>query len=194
MIGTGAEPAHREFELCVKPLRDRLFNYAYRITGNREDAEDLTQEACCRAYSSFGKYDRTRPFEKWFFRILKNLFIDKLRINGKHQAISLDQPLSNGDYSYLLEIPDRTTDPEMLMMDQIIDKRLVGALSSLPERFRRVVLLRDVERLSYEEIAREIGAGIGTVRSRIHRGREKIRARMRTLDPATYPTQKGSRN
>src|SRR5437016_9300191 len=84
---------HKEFEKLVERSQRQAYNMAYRMTGNRDDAEDLTQEAYLRAYRSFEKYNRALPFENWFFRILSNLFVDGLRRKPKQAPISLDQPL-----------------------------------------------------------------------------------------------------
>ena len=150
---------------------------AYRMTGNRDDAEDLTQEAYLRAYRSFDKYDRALPFENWFFRILSNLFVDRLRRRPKQTPLSLSQSLANseGDDDYTLEVPDEESNPETSMMRDVVDERLQKALEAMPKDFRNAVLLCDVEGMSYAEIADTMGTSIGTVRSRIHRGRLMLR-------------------
>ncbi len=171
---------HGEFERLVARTKRQAYNLAYRMTGNRDDAEDLTQEAYVRAYRSFDRYNRDLPFENWFLRILSNLFIDGLRRRPKHPPISLDAPLSGneGKDDYLLEIPDEKADPERLLLEDVLDERLQVALAALPREFRTAVLLCDVEGLSYEDIARVMGTSIGTVRSRIHRGRVALRKRL----------------
>lgn len=171
---------HKEFEKLVARTQRQAYNMAYRMTGNRDDAEDLTQEAYLRAYRSFDKYDRSLPFENWFFRILSNLFVDGLRRKPKQTPISLNQPLNDadGESNYLLEIPDDESNPEVQLMENVMDERLQRALATLPQEFRTAVLLCDVEGLSYEEIANVMGTSIGTVRSRIHRGRRMLRKRL----------------
>jgi RNA polymerase sigma-70 factor (ECF subfamily) len=150
------------------------------MTGNRDDAEDLTQEAYLRAYRSFGTYNRQLPFESWFFRILSNLFIDLMRRRPKLKPLSLDQPVGEeeSDDNMLLQIPDEQANPERNLMDQVMDEKLQSALNNLPEAFRAAVLLCDVEGKTYEEIAQIMGSSIGTVRSRIHRGRTLLRRAM----------------
>ena len=170
----------REFEGLIFRTQKQAYNMAYRMTGNRDDAEDLTQEAYLRAFRSFDKYDRALPFENWFFRILSNLFVDKLRRKPKVAPLSLDQSLSNGEGEddFTLELPDYESNPENQVMLQVVDERLQTALTSLPKDFRKAVLLCDVEGLSYEEIAQVMGTSIGTVRSRIHRGRLMLRKKL----------------
>jgi RNA polymerase sigma-70 factor (ECF subfamily) len=171
---------HKEFEQLVARTQRQAYNIAYRMTGNRDDAEDLTQEAYLRAYRSFDKYNRSLPFENWFFRILSNLFVDGLRRKPKQTPISLNQPLNDadGESNYLLEIPDEESNPEVQLMENVMDEQLQRALAALPPEFRTAVLLCDVEGLSYEEIAKKMGTSIGTVRSRIHRGRRMLRKRL----------------
>src|SRR5437660_1752469 len=86
-----------EFEKLVERTQRQAYNMAYRMTGNRDDAEDLTQEAYLRAYRSFEKYNRALPFENWFFRILSNLFVDRLRRKPKQTPLSLSQSIANAD-------------------------------------------------------------------------------------------------
>src|SRR5437762_12075044 len=104
-----SDTGHSEFEKLVARTQRQAYNMAYRMTGNRDDAEDLTQEAYLRAYRSFDKYNRALPFENWFFRILSNLFVDGLRRKPKQAPLSLDQPMNPGDSGeneYVREIPD----------------------------------------------------------------------------------------
>ena len=171
---------HNEFENLVSRTKRQAYNMAYRMTGNRDDAEDLTQEAYLRAYRSFDKYDRALPFENWFFRILSNLFVDRLRRKPKQAPLSLNQSLTNadGEDDFTLEVPDEESNPENQFMKDILDERLQNALTTMPKDFRTAVMLCDVEGLSYEEIAKAMGTSIGTVRSRIHRGRLMLRKRM----------------
>jgi RNA polymerase sigma-70 factor (ECF subfamily) len=169
-----------EFEALMQRTKRQAYNMAYRMTSSRDDAHDLTQEAYLRAYRSFDKYDRNLPFENWFFRILSNLFVDTLRRKPKLQSVSLDRGAWNtdGDDEFVPEIASPDGNPEDILMRGIMDERLQNALAALPVEFRRAVLLCDVEDLSYEEIAARMGTSIGTVRSRIHRGRVLLRKLM----------------
>ena len=180
---------HAEFEKLVERTQRQAYNIAYRMTGNRDDAEDLTQEAYLRAYRSFSTYNRQMPFESWFFRILSNLFIDLLRRRPKQKPLSLDQPMGDeeNEENLLLQLPDEEANPERNLLDQVMDERLQAALATLPEAFRVAVLLCDVEGRSYEEIAQIMGSSIGTVRSRIHRGRSLLR---RQMDAQNQPAEK----
>src|SRR5205085_528376 len=135
-----------EFESLMARTKRQAFNMAYRMTGNRDDADDLTQEAYLRAYRSFDKYDRALPFENWFFRILSNLFVDKLRRKPKQAPLSLDQSLTNsdGDDDFTLEVPDEASNPETQLLKDVLNEKLQNALAALPRDFRTAVLLCDV--------------------------------------------------
>ncbi|NLH99844.1 MAG: sigma-70 family RNA polymerase sigma factor [Chthonomonadales bacterium] len=171
---------HAEFEKLVARTKRQAYNMAYRMTGNREAAEDLTQEAYLRAYRSFDKYNRSMPFENWLFRILSNLFVDSLRRRPKQAPLSLDRALggADGDDEYSFEIADHESDPEQIILKDIMDERLQEGIEALPKHFRTAVLLCDVEGMSYEEIANAMNTSVGTVRSRIHRGRMQLRKHM----------------
>lgn len=173
-----------DFEALVARTQRQAYNMAYRMTGNRDDAEDLTQEAYLRAYRSFGSYNPALPFENWFFRILSNLFVDGLRRRPKQAPLSLSQSLTSEENDFVLEIPDEESDPETLILKTVLDERLQRALAALSKEFRTAVLLCDVEGLSYEEIAKTMKTSIGTVRSRIHRGRQMLRKLMEAPAPA----------
>lgn len=166
-----------EFERLMQRTKRQAYNIAYRMTGNRDDAEDLTQEAYLRAYRSFSTYNRQMPFERWFYRILSNLFIDLLRRKPAKKPLSLDQPLGDEDSeeSMVLQIADNEYNPEQALMKDQLEEKLQAALVALPETFRKAVLLCDVEGLTYEEIAENMNCSVGTVRSRIHRGRTQLR-------------------
>src|SRR5437588_10845501 len=135
--------AHGEFEALVARTQRQAYNMAYRMTGNRDDAEDLTQEAYLRAYRSFDRYDRALPFENWFFRILSNLFVDRLRRRPKQTPLSLNQAMTNadGEEDFTLEVADEESDPENQILKDVLDERLQKALASLSKDFRTAVVL-----------------------------------------------------
>src|SRR5947209_7098530 len=163
-----------EFDALVSRFHRQAYNIAYRMMGNHADAEDLTQEAFLRAFRFFDRYNREMPFENWLYRIISNVFIDELRKKPKVKCQSLDQPLPNStsDAQIRLEIPDISTDPENMMLQVELDEPLQQALCVLPPDFRQAVILADVEGLSYEDISESMGCSLGTVCSRLHRGRK----------------------
>jgi RNA polymerase sigma-70 factor (ECF subfamily) len=169
-----------EFDRLVQRYHKQAYNIAYRMTGNHTDAEDLTQEAFVRAYRFFGNYRRDWPFDNWLYKIMSNLFVDDLRRKPKARLQSLDQPLDMGGRSeeVYLEIPDAASNPERMVMSHELDEHIQRALSSLTPDFRMTVILADIEGLSYEEISTAMGCSLGTVRSRLHRGRKMLRQKI----------------
>jgi RNA polymerase sigma-70 factor (ECF subfamily) len=170
-------PADREaFEELVRQHYQQAYTIAYRLSGSHTDAEDLTQEALIRAYQSFDRYQRHLPFANWLYRIMVNLHIDSVRRRPRHRVESIDATMGG------LEIADRSSDPAAVLMSRELDERLQVALGRLPHEFRAAVLLCDVQGFSYEEIAEIMRCSIGTVRSRVHRGRKQLRAALLAMD------------
>ncbi|MBM3494963.1 MAG: sigma-70 family RNA polymerase sigma factor [Armatimonadetes bacterium] len=168
------------FDQYVRRYHRQAYNIAYRMAGNHADAEDITQEAFIRAFRFFDRYNRALPFENWLYRIISNVFVDEVRKRPKARLQPLDQPLSVGSTSgeVTLEIPDNSTNPERISLEAAIDEPLQRALNALPPDFRQAVILADIEGMSYEEIAESMGCSLGTVRSRLHRGRKLMRNRL----------------
>ncbi|MFT4084418.1 MAG: RNA polymerase sigma factor SigE [Nocardioides sp.] len=155
------------WEEIVERHSDRVFRLAYRLTGNRPDAEDLTQEVFVRVFRSLDSYS-PGTFEGWLHRITTNLFLDQAR---RKQRIRFDA-LSDERAQRLTSTGPT---PDAAYADQRFDDDIERALATLPPDFRAAVVLCDVEGLSYEEIAQILDAKLGTVRSRIHRGRAMLR-------------------
>lgn len=169
----------REFDVLVSRYHKQAYNIAYRMAGNHADAEDLTQEAFIRAFRFFGQYRRELPFDSWLYKIMSNVFIDRLRRKPKAKIRSLDQPVITDDGEAQFDVADTAAGPEDVIMSKEMDTRIQAALETLPEAFRMTVIYADIEGLSYEEIAEATNTNIGTVRSRLHRGRRILRDRLK---------------
>ena len=162
----------------VRDHSARVYRLAYRLTGNQHDAEDLTQEVFVRVFRSLSTYT-PGTFEGWLHRITTNLFLDLVR---RRSRIRFD-PLP--DDAERLASGDRG--PAQIYDDTHFDHDVQAALDALPPDFRAAVVLCDLEGLSYDEIAATLGIKLGTVRSRIHRGRTQLRAALAHRDPAGLP-------
>ena len=160
----------------VERHSDRVYRLAYRLTGDRHDAEDLTQEVFVRVFRSLDTYT-PGTFEGWLHRITTNLFLDQAR---RRQRIRFDA-LSDERAGMLRS---STPAPDVAVADRLFDDDVEHALAALPPEFRAAVVLCDVEGLSYDEIADILGAKLGTVRSRIHRGRAMLRRALAHRAPA----------
>jgi len=151
----------------VREHADRVYRLAYRLTGNTHDAEDLTQETFIRVFRSLASY-KPGTFEGWLHRITTNLFLDMARRRSRVRMEGLPEDTDR--------IVGDDPSPEQYYSDTHLDPDLQEALDELPPEFRAAVVLCDVEGLSYEEIGATLGVKLGTVRSRIHRGRSALRA------------------
>lgn len=167
------------FNELVNRYHKQAYNIAYRMTGNHADAEDLTQDTFVKAFRFFSSYRRDLPFENWIYRIMSNLHVDVLRRRPKAHIRSLDEPVNHEDGVVPFEIADRSEGPESLAVSSELDARMQDALNTLPPDFKMTVVLSDIEGLSYEEISEVMRCSIGTVRSRLHRGRKLLREKLR---------------
>ena len=173
---TPMDPADLSWEDVVRLHGDRVYRLAYRLTGNRHDAEDLTQEVFVRVFRSLERYT-PGSFEGWLHRITTNLFLDGARRRARIRFGPLADDAAD-------RLPGRDPTPERAYLDATFDADVQAALDSLAPAFRAAVVLCDIEGLSYEEIAVILDVPMGTVRSRIHRGRSQLRAALPHLDPA----------
>lgn len=172
----------REFDGLVERYHKQAYNIAYRMAGNHADAEDLTQEAFIRAFRFFGQYRRELPFDSWLYKIMSNVFIDRLRRRPKAKIRSLDQPIQTAEGEATFDVADPSEGPEDIVLSMEMDGRIQVALENLPEAFRITVIYADIEGLSYEEIAEVTNTNIGTVRSRLHRGRRLLRDKLKKYE------------
>ena len=168
--GVGEMPSWSEL---VQAHADSVYGLAYRLTGNQQDAEDLTQETFMRVFRSLKSY-RPGTFEGWLHRITTNLFLDMVR---HRQVIRMEALPENYD-----RVPGTLKTPEQAVDDAMLDPDLEIALAELQPDYRAVVVLCDVVGLTYEEIASTLGLKMGTVRSRIHRARSSLRATLERLE------------
>lgn len=176
---TGDLATMPSWDELVRQHADRVYRLAYRLSGNQHDAEDLTQETFIRVFRSVQNY-QPGTFEGWLHRITTNLFLDMVRRRSRIRMEALPD-----DYD---RVPADDPNPEQIYHDARLNADLQAALDSLPPEFRAAVVLCDIEGLSYEEIGATLGVKLGTVRSRIHRGRHAIRdylaANQAAADPA----------
>lgn len=166
-----------DFNKEIIPHLDALYNFGLRLTSDPNDAEDLVQDTIVKAYRFFSSYEKGTNAKAWLFRILKNSYINNYRKKSKKpQQVDYDE-VSTFYETIRAERTD-TSDLEDKMFRELIDDELSNALDNIPEDFRTVVLLCDVEDFTYEEIANMLDVPIGTIRSRLHRGRNLLKAEL----------------
>ncbi|KAF0846153.1 RNA polymerase sigma factor SigE [Nocardia caishijiensis] len=163
---TGDRTVMPSWDELVREHADRVYRLAYRLSGDAQDAEDLTQETFIRVFRSLQSY-QPGTFEGWLHRITTNLFLDMVRRRNRIRMEALPE-----DYD---RVPAEGPTPEDAYHDSRLDPDLQKALDALAPEFRAAVVLCDIEGLSYEEIGATLGVKLGTVRSRIHRGRQALR-------------------
>lgn len=172
------------FETLIRDTHKQAYGLAYRLTGNAAEAEDLVQESFLRAFRFFHRYDDSLPFTSWLYRIMSNAHIDMMRRKGKLRTTSLEAGGSEGNLTW--DLPDHEAAPDRILMENALDDNVQNALMAMTPEFRTAVLLADVEGMAYEEVAEIMGTSVGTVRSRIHRGRKQIRCHLLKHAPQTY--------
>lgn len=169
------ESSSRDFSSLVRDYGQKAYNFAYRLTGNEQDSRDLVQEAFTHALEHFHQYDQKRPFQAWFNRILKNIFLDGVRRYERKHTVSLDGPSILEEVSWEEIIPGRDRTPGEDMDRAEAYETVQKALNCLPIHYRTAISLCDIDRYSYEQISEVMNCPVGTVRSRIHQGRILLR-------------------
>jgi RNA polymerase sigma-70 factor (ECF subfamily) len=154
-----------------------LFNYALRMTGSQDDASDLVQETYLKAYRFWDKYEKGTNIRAWLFRILRNSYINRYRKAAKEPEKVDYEEIQNYYVSIRAEAADEN-DLQRRMFGAALSDDVARALESLPEDFRTAVILSDIEGFTYEEIAEFVDVPIGTVRSRLHRGRKMLQGKL----------------
>ena len=166
-----------DFEEEIIPHLDAMYNFALRLTSEPNDAEDLVQDTIVKAYRFFSSYEKGTNAKAWLFRILKNSYINNYRKNSK-KPNQVDYDEISTFYETIRAERTDTSDLEDKMFRDLIDDDISKALDELPEDFRTVVLLCDVKGFTYEEIANMLDVPIGTIRSRLHRGRNLLKSQL----------------
>lgn len=161
------------FEMLVNAYEKTVYNLALRTLGNPQDAEDVTQEAFLKAYRSLSSYRGDSKFSVWLYRIVSNLCLDQLRAKKRRPTQSLTVENDEGEED-TLEIPDEQFSPEKLLDRKLTQESVRRGLASLPDDAKQILLLREIQGMSYEEIADVLDLEPGTVKSRIFRARKKL--------------------
>ena len=172
-----ADPA--DFADDAMPLMASLYSAALRMTRNASDAEDLVQETYLKAYRAYERFEAGTNLKAWMYRILTNTYINKYRKQQRRPSeVELGELQDLYLYKRLGEASGATQSAEEDMLDAFVDTDVIEALEALPETFRLPVLLADVDGFSYKEIAEMLDIPIGTVMSRLHRGRKALQKKL----------------
>ena len=161
------------FEKLVLEYEKNVYNIALRMTGNAEDASDMTQEAFIKAYNSLQSFRGDSKFSVWIYRIATNVCLDFLRSKSRRPTVSLSVEDNDGE-EVQLDVADESQSPELLLDRQMTRESVRRGLETLSPEYRQILLLREIQGLSYDEISQALGLEVGTVKSRIFRARKKL--------------------
>ncbi len=179
LIARFQEGDNYAFDLLVKRYKDPLMNFIFRFLGDRNEAEDIVQETFLRLYKNKHYYKEIAKFSTWIYTIAGNLAKTELRKKKRRKLFSIHQFMqTEKDY----DIPDESHSPETEANTVITDNLIQRAIQKLSPKFKQVILLRDVQGFSYEEISEIVGIPLGTVKSRVNRARLKLQEYLKDLD------------
>ncbi|WP_342507018.1 RNA polymerase sigma factor SigW [Sporosarcina sp. FSL K6-2383] len=168
------------FEEIVTLFQHRLYQVCYRMLGNVQEAEDIAQEAFVRAYTNIHTYDQNRKFSTWLFRIATNLCIDRIRKKKPDYYLDAEVPGTEGLNMYSrIAAPDELPEEQVEKME--MQERIHYEIGRLPDKYRSVIILRYIEELPLQEISDILKLPLGTVKTRVHRGREALRKQMSNM-------------
>ncbi len=174
LIGYFQSGDYQAYNELVERYKDKLVNFIFRYTGNRDDAEDFAQDTFLKLYKSKHLYKEIAKFSTWFYTIALNTVKTNLKKKSRMSTLSISDydDESNKDY----DLPSDSGEPDELINSKMEVEFIQKAINNLDKSFREVILLRDVQDLEYDEIAKITGLPLGTVKSRINRGREKLKS------------------
>lgn len=161
------------FEELVAAYEKNVYNLALRMVGNPEDAADMSQEAFIKAYNSLDNFRGDSKFSVWLYRIVSNVCLDFLRRRSRRSTVSLSLEDDDGE-DVQLDIADESQSPEKLLERRLTRDAVRRGLEAIPPDSRQILLLREIQGLSYDEISEALGIEVGTVKSRIFRARKKL--------------------
>lgn len=169
------------FRTLLEKYQRPVFSICFRMVRNRDEASDLAQDAFIKVFSMLERYNPSYAFSSWLFKITSNLCIDHLR-KRRIETFAMDEPLNGekGEIRRQYEAPDLDPEQEMIKKEKMT--RLGEAIDQLPPHYRIMLILRHQENLSYEEIADSLEIPLGTVKARIHRAREMLKASLKGKD------------
>lgn len=165
------DSGHDKFRRLIEPLFDKMYSSAYRLTGSRENAEDLLQDTFLKAYRSIGKFEEGTNPGAWVYTIMRNTFLNEIRSKKTREVLLFDDET-------VARLADTAESPQS---EEKMDEELQAVLNSLPDDMREALVAREINGLSYQEIADTMKLPVGTVKSRINRAREALKERWMRL-------------
>jgi len=167
------------YDEIVHRYKNKLVNFVYRYAGNYDDCEDIAQDTLIKVYTSKHLYKEIAKFSTWIYTIAINLAKTKVLKKQKMKTFSLSEAYDDEDKDF--DIPDDAFTPDVDANSKFLSQHIQNALNQINENYRQLVVMRDIEELSYEEIVEITGLPMGTVKSRINRGREKLQELLKDI-------------
>jgi len=177
LIGRSRD-TRQEFERLAREHQNTIFSAALRLTGSYADAEDLTQDALVRAYMAFDQFESGTNFRAWMLKIVTNTHINRYRKAARSPSTIAWEELTDGGQRHIAQEASDDVSPDDEVLEFIPGDEIGPALAELPDEFRQAVILSDLHDLSYKDIAQVLNIPLGTVRSRIFRGRRLLRQKL----------------
>jgi len=169
------------FEELIGLYQSRVYSLGYQLSGNHDDAQDLAQEVFIKAFGALKGFRNEADFGTWLHRITVNLWLNMRRKQGKQVIVSLDEPVRTGEDEVYSELAAAEGNPEQMLEDKEFSGLVRLALDELSREYRAVLVLRDIEGYSYEEVAAVLKCSLGTVKSRLNRARQILKQKVAVL-------------
>lgn len=178
LIKAALKGGQASYRILMKKYHDQVYHLLYRMVHDKDEVEDLTQEAFIKAFQSLHYFNEEFAFSTWLYKIATNNCIDYIR-KKKLATFSIDKPITSKDGEYSYEIPDSSYEPDKTLIARQRSKILEEAINALPEKYRTVILMRHTEDMDYQEIADALNLPLGTVKAHIFRAREILYKRLK---------------
>lgn len=165
----------KAFELLIEAHFKKIYNIAYRIAGNPDDASDMTQEVMIKLFRNINSFGGNSKFSTWVYRVATNTCLDELKKLRRHSTYSINSEINTGDGEFLYEVEDTSPTPDLEVERSELADMVAKAITALNPEHRAIITLRDIQEFSYEEIANILNISEGTVKSRISRARMQLK-------------------
>lgn len=166
---------NKAFELLIDEHFKKIYNIAYRLSGNEADASDMTQEVLIKIFRHIGTFNGNSKFSTWVYRVATNTCLDELKKIRRRNAYSLDAEIDTGDSEVAVQVRDESSSPDIAAEQKELSATVGKAIKRLSPDHSAVVILRDIQGMSYEEVAKILNCSVGTVKSRLNRGRAQLK-------------------
>jgi len=166
---------NKAFELLIDEHFKKIYNIAYRLSGNEADASDMTQEVLIKIFRHIGSFSGNSKFSTWVYRVATNTCLDELKKIKRRSTYSLDAELDTGENEVVVQVRDEAPTPDIAAEQKELSAAVGKAIKRLSPDHSAVVILRDIQGMSYEEVAKILNCSVGTVKSRLNRGRAQLK-------------------